>query len=60
MKVHTLDIDSGDRDPILYPDSGDYTVFLKNPVYNVSKIKLYRLVYTIVNCSYTTGITRLQ
>ena len=40
MKVHTLDIDSGDRDPILYPDSGDYTVFLKNPVYNVSKIKL--------------------
>ena len=40
MKVHTLDIDSGDRDPILYHDSGDYTVFLKNPVYNVSKIKL--------------------
>ena len=40
MKVHTLDIDSGDRDPILYPDSGDYTIFLKNPVYNVSKIKL--------------------
>lgn len=40
MKVHTLDIDSGDRDPILYPDSGDYTVFLKNPVYNISKIKL--------------------
>ncbi len=40
MKVHTLDIDSGDRDPILYPDSGDYTVFLNNPIYNVSKLKL--------------------
>ena len=40
MKVHTLDIDSGDRDPILYPNPGDYTIFLKNPVYNVSKISL--------------------
>lgn len=40
MKVHTLDIDSGDRDPILYPDPGDYVIHLKNPVYNVSKISL--------------------
>lgn len=40
MKVHTLDIDSGDRDPILYPDPGDYVVHLKNPIYDVSKITL--------------------
>jgi hypothetical protein len=40
MKVHTLDIDSSERDPILYPDPGDYVVHLKNPVYDVSKISL--------------------
>jgi hypothetical protein len=40
MKVHTLDIDSGDRDPILYPNPGDYVIDLKNPVYDVSKISL--------------------
>lgn len=40
MKVYTLDIHSGDRDPILYPDSGDYTIHLKNPVYNVTNISL--------------------
>lgn len=40
MKVHTLDIDSSERDPILYPDPGDYVIHLKNPIYNVSKITL--------------------
>ena len=40
MKVHTLDIDSGDRDPIAYPTPGDYVIHLKNPVYDVSKISL--------------------
>jgi hypothetical protein len=40
MKVYTLDIDSGDRDPIIYPDSGDYVIHLKTPVYNVKNISL--------------------
>lgn len=40
MKVHTLDIDSGDRDPTLYPNTNDYVIDLTNPVYNVSKISL--------------------
>ena len=40
MKVHTLDIDSGERDPVLYPNPGDYVVHLKNPIYDVSKISL--------------------
>jgi len=40
MKVHVLDIDSGERDPILYPDPSDYTMSLTNPVYDVSKITL--------------------
>ena len=40
MKVHTLDIDSGERDPTLYPNPGDYVVHLKNPIYDVSKISL--------------------
>ena len=40
MSVHTLDIDSGERDPVAYPNPGDYVVELKNPIYNVSKISL--------------------
>lgn len=40
MKVHTLDIDSGERDPILYPYPNDYVIELKNPIYDVSKITL--------------------
>jgi hypothetical protein len=40
MKVHTLDIDSSERDPVLYPNPGDYVVYLKNPIYDVSKISL--------------------
>jgi hypothetical protein len=40
MKVHTLDIDSGERDPILYPNVADYVVHLKNPIYDVTKISL--------------------
>ena len=40
MKVHTLDIDSSERDPILYPDPSSYVISLKNPIYDVSKISL--------------------
>ena len=40
MKVHTLDIDSGERDPILYPNPSDYVVYLKTPIYDVTKISL--------------------
>lgn len=40
MKVYTLDIDSSERDPILYPNQNSYIIELKNPVYNISKIKL--------------------
>ena len=40
MKVHTLDIDSGERDPVLYPNPGDYVVHLINPIYDVTKISL--------------------
>ena len=31
MKVHTLDIDSGERDPVLYPNQADYVVHSKKP-----------------------------
>ena len=40
MKVHTLDIDSGERDPVLYSNPSDYVVHLKNPIYDVTKISL--------------------
>jgi hypothetical protein len=40
MSVYTLDIDSSERDPILYPNPGDYVVELKNPIYDVKKISI--------------------
>ena len=40
MKVHTLDIDSGERDPVLYSNPSDYVVHLKTPIYDVTKISL--------------------
>jgi hypothetical protein len=40
MKVHTLDIDSGERDTNVYPYSNSYTVTLNNPIYNVTNITL--------------------
>jgi len=38
MSVYTLDIDSSERDPTLYPNPGDYVIELKNPIYDVKKI----------------------
>jgi hypothetical protein len=40
MRVHTLDIDSGERDPVSYSNPADYVVTLKTPVYEVTKISL--------------------
>lgn len=40
MKVHTLDIDSSERDTEVYPNANTYVVSLKNPIYDISKITL--------------------
>jgi len=40
MKVHTLDIDSSERDTLVYPNANNYVISLKNPIYDVSKIRL--------------------
>jgi len=40
MKVHTLNIDSSQRQSNLYTNPNDYTVTLDNPIYDVSQIKL--------------------
>ena len=40
MKVHTLDIDSGERDTNVYADANSYVVTLKEPIYDVTQIKL--------------------
>ena len=40
MKVHTLDIDSGERDTNVYAYANNYTVTLKEPIYDVTRIKL--------------------
>jgi len=40
MKVHTLDIDSGERDTNVYAYANTYIVTLKEPIYDVTKITL--------------------
>lgn len=40
MKVHTLDIDSSERDTNVYTYANSYTVNLKEPIYDVTNIKL--------------------
>ena len=40
MKVHTLNIDSGERDTNVYSYANNYTVTLDNPIYDVTNIKL--------------------
>ena len=40
MKVHTLDIDSSERDTNVYAYANNYTVTLKEPIYDVTQIKL--------------------
>jgi hypothetical protein len=40
MKVHTLDIDSSERDTNVYTYANNYVVTLKEPIYDVTQIKL--------------------
>lgn len=40
MKVHTLDIDSGERDTNVYAHANNYVVTLKEPIYDVTKVTL--------------------
>ena len=40
MSVYTLDLDSSERDPVVYPNPGDYVIELKNPIYDVTKISM--------------------
>ena len=40
MSVYTLDIDSSERDPTIYPNPADYVIELKNPIYDVNKISI--------------------
>ncbi len=40
MEVHTLEIDSSERDYSKYPDPHDYVIDLKNEIYDIKKITL--------------------
>ena len=40
MKVHTLDIDSGERDTNVHAHANNYVVTLKEPIYDVTKVTL--------------------
>ncbi len=45
---YLVDIDSGERDPIEYPNPNDYTVHLNNRIYDITSIKL--VAARIPNC----------
>jgi hypothetical protein len=40
MDDHIIEIDSSQRDPVLFPSPSDYTVFLNKPLYNVETLEL--------------------
>src|SRR5210317_509739 len=40
MKVHTLNIDSSQRQSNVYPHANTYVIRLENPIYDVSQFKL--------------------
>ena len=40
MKVYTLDVDSGERDPTLHPNPNSFEVTLKTPIYDVSSLEI--------------------
>ena len=40
MKVHTLDIDSGERDTNVHTYANNYVITLKEPIYDVTKVTL--------------------
>ena len=40
MSVYTLDIDSSERDPVSFPNPGDYVVELRHPIYDVKKLSI--------------------
>ena len=40
MKVVVLDVDSGERDPTIYPSPNDYTIKLNQTLYGVSKLTI--------------------
>lgn len=40
MKVHTLNIDSSQRDTSIYPYPNSYVITLENPIYDVEEIRL--------------------
>ena len=45
---YIIDIDSGERDPIEYPNPSDYTVHLNNRIYDITSIKI--IAARIPNC----------
>lgn len=58
MKVIELDIDSGERDPTIYPLPNDYTVKINKTLYGSTKIKV--LAAKIPNCQNLINIGNKQ
>ena len=45
---YLIDVDSGERDPIEYPNPNDYTVHLNNRIYDITSIKI--VAARVPNC----------
>jgi hypothetical protein len=48
MKTILIDVDSGERDPTVYPNPNDYTVRLSDTLYGVTKLRIVEA--SIPNC----------
>ena len=58
MKVIELDVDSGERDPTVYPSPNDYTVKLNKTLYGSTKIKV--LAARLPNCQNLINVGRIN
>jgi hypothetical protein len=58
MKVVTLDVDSGERDPTLYPNPNDYTIKLSKTLYGVTNLKI--IGARIPNCQNLINVGNKQ
>ena len=58
MKIIELDVDSGERDPTIYPLPNDYTVKLNKTLYGTTKIKV--LAARLPNCQNLINVGNKQ
>lgn len=60
MDDHIIEIDSSQRDPVMFPAPNDYTVFLNKPLYNVETLELVTGKIPTTQYTINTGNKQFQ